>query len=264
MSYTSNKQNKQEVNVNTRGYRFMNKDGFCPSTLICGFWNDMISLKIHPALPESKQTATSVYDYNQMVATSISLEKAIILINKIETIIEPAIEKGEVKSIAILIGGNNLVQVGSGLKGEIHPFVGIHKALDPETKKPQDSLFYEFIDSSQITIEDYDYETGSYTGSKPVQCELKTFTEILKASVAALCGASAHEIRYVDKFYRDKVLNSIMQIGNKMGISYDSGYTPKGDNVDFGFGSKPSNNTSSNGSSINNIEDINAIDGFLD
>lgn len=265
MAYTSNKQNKQEINVNTRGYRFMNKDGFCPSTLICGFWNEMISLKIHPALPESKQTATSVYDYNQMVTTSLSLEKAMILITKIEKVIEPAIERGEVKSIAVLIGGNNLVQVGSGLKGEIHPFVGIHKALDPETKKPQDSLFYEFIDSSQITIEDYDFETGSYTGSAPVQCELKTFVEILKASVAALCGAPAHEMRYVDKFYRDKVLNSIMEIGGKMGISYDNGYSGGNRNgVDFGFSNKQTSNSGNNGPSINNIEDINAIDGFLD
>ena len=264
MSYNNSKQNKQEVNVNTRGYRFMNKDGFCPSTLLCGFWNDMISLKIHPALPESKQTASSVYDYNQMVATSLSIEKAVILIDKIETVIEPAIERGEVKSIAVLIGGNNLVHVGSGIHGEIHPFVGIHKSLDPETKKPQDSLFYEFVDSSQITIEDYNPETGGYTGSKPVQCELKTFVEILKASVSALCGAPAHSTRYVDKFYRDKVLNSVMGIGEKMGISDDNGYSGNKSGVDFGFGNKSDSNGTISVPSVNNIDDINAIDNFLD
>ena len=47
-----NKQNNQEkTNVNTKAKQFMNKDGFCPSTLILGYWNEGISLKMHPALP---------------------------------------------------------------------------------------------------------------------------------------------------------------------------------------------------------------------
>ena len=79
--------------------------------------------------------------------------------------------------------------------------------------------------------------------------ELKTFVEILKASVSALCGAPAHSTRYVDKFYRDKVLNSVMGIGEKMGISYDNGYSGNKSGVDFGFGNnlavnfQPDNNS---------------------
>ena len=178
-----NKQNKNEINVNTRGYRFMNKNGFCPSTLVCGYWNEMISLKIHPALPESKQTQSQIYDYNQMIATSLSLEKAIILIKKTKEIIYPAIENNQKSSIAVLVGGVNLVQIGYNPEVKA-TYIGIHKGLDPETKKPQDSLYYEFINSSEITIQDYDAETGK---------------EVLKGIINIENGDYLGEVALVDK-----------------------------------------------------------------
>lgn len=266
MSY--NKQNKNEVNVNTRGYRFMNKDGSCPSTLVCGFWNEMISLKIHPALPESKQTANSVYDYNQMIATSLSIEKALILVKKTEEIVYPALRHNQTKSIAVLIGGNNLVQIGSTAgNNKAVGYIGIHKGLDPESKKPQDSLYYEFMDSSQITISDYNPETGSYGATEPVECELETFIEILKSSISALCGAYTHDNRHRDKFYRDKLCNDMAQIAGKLGVELSSsgsggGYSSK-PNISFGGGF---NNNSGGGSSqtVNNISNMSDIDSFLD
>lgn len=258
-----NKQNKNEINVNTRGYRFMNKNGFCPSTLVCGYWNEMISLKIHPALPESKQTQSQIYDYNQMIATSLSLEKAIILIKKTKEIIYPAIENNQKSSIAVLVGGVNLVQIGYNPEVKA-TYIGIHKGLDPETKKPQDSLYYEFINSSEITIQDYDAETGSYTSTATVECELDAFIEILKASVKALSGAYTHDIRFRDKFYRDKLCGDLAQIGGKLGVELNSsgggGYAPR-TNVSF---NSDSSSSSQSTPSVNNITNMSDIDNFLD
>ena len=257
-----NKQNKNEINVNTRGYRFMNKDGFCPSTLVCGYWNEMISLKIHPALPESSQTQSQVYDYNQVLATSLSLEKALILIKKTQELIYPAILSNQDKSIAVLIGGNNLVQIG--YKAEMKAaYIGIHKGLDPESKKPQDSLYYQFLDSSEITIEDYDPETGNYSATTPVECELQTFIEILKSSIRALSGAFSHDSRYRDKFYRDKLYGDLSQIGSKLGLDLSSGggYTPRNN---ISFGKNMSDQPSGPQTQINNIADMSDIDKFLD
>lgn len=257
-----NKQNKNEINVNTRGYRFMNRDGFCPSTLVCGYWNEMISLKIHPALPESSQTQSQVYDYNQVLATSLSLEKALILVKKTQELIYPAIQNGQDKSIAVLIGGNNLVQIG--YKAEMKAsYIGIHKGLDPESKKPQDSLYYQFLDSSEITIEDYDPETGSYSATTPVECELQTFIEILKSSIKALSGAFSHDSRYRDKFYRDKLCNDLSQIGSKLGLDLSSGggYAPRNN---ISFGNSAPEQPSGSQTQINNIADMSDIDKFLD
>lgn len=257
-----NKQNKNEINVNTRGYRFMNKDGFCPSTLVCGYWNEMISLKIHPALPESSQTQSQVYDYNQVLATSLSLEKALILVKKTQELIYPAIQNNQDKSIAVLIGGNNLVQIG--YKAEMKAsYIGIHKGLDPESKKPQDSLYYQFLDSSEITIEDYDPETGNYSATTPVECELQTFIEILKSSIKALSGAFSHDSRYRDKFYRDKLYGDLSQIGSKLGLDLSSGggYAPRNN---ISFGKNMSEQPSGPQTQINNIADMSDIDKFLD
>ena len=257
-----NKQNKNDINVNTRGYRFMNKDGFCPSTLVCGYWNEMISLKIHPALPESSQTQSQVYDYNQVLATSLSLEKALILVKKTQELIYPAIQNNQDKSIAVLIGGNNLVQIG--YKAEMKAsYIGIHKGLDPESKKPQDSLYYQFLDSSEITIEDYDPETGNYSATTPVECELQTFIEILKSSIKALSGAFSHDSRYRDKFYRDKLCGDLSQIGSKLGLDLSSGggYAPRNN---ISFGKNMSEQPSGPQTQINNIADMSDIDKFLD
>lgn len=257
-----NKQNKNDINVNTRGYRFMNKDGFCPSTLVCGYWNEMISLKIHPALPESSQTQSQVYDYNQVLATSLSLEKALILVKKTQELIYPAIQNNQDKSIAVLIGGNNLVQIG--YKAEMKAsYIGIHKGLDPESKKPQDSLYYQFLDSSEITIEDYDPETGNYSATTPVECELQTFIEILKSSIKALSGAFSHDSRYRDKFYRDKLCNDLSQIGSKLGLDLSSGggYAPRNN---ISFGNSVPEQPSGSQTQINNIANMSDIDKFLD
>ncbi|WP_304576700.1 hypothetical protein [Romboutsia ilealis] len=269
-----NKQNNQDkVNVNTKAKQFMNKDGFCPSTLIFGYWNEAISLKIHPALPKDKQTRTSVYDYTQVINTSLSIEKALTLVEKIEEIIEPAIKDNICKSIAVRIGDAGLVQIGSGIKGEIRPFIGIHKNLDPNTRIPSESYFYEFANSSNETltiIEDYNHEDGSYKGSSLLQTEFILFKEFLKESVRGLTMVSSHADRYVNKFYRDKVLNDMAEIGGKMGLQLKrennnfGGYT-NNRNTGNMFGNSNNNySNSGNQASVNNLNNLSDIDSFLD
>lgn len=52
MKFNNNSNNnaRDAVNVNTRGIQLSNSEGFMPSTMVFGFWNSMISIKIHPAL----------------------------------------------------------------------------------------------------------------------------------------------------------------------------------------------------------------------
>lgn len=269
-----NKQNNQEkTNVNTKAKQFMNKDGFCPSTLILGYWNEGISLKMHPALPKEKQTQSGVYDYSQVINTSLSVEKAMTIIEKIEEIIEPAIKNCECKTFAVTIGAAGLVQVGSGIKDEIRPFIGIHKNLDPNTRIPGESCFYEFLNSNNETltvIEDYDHENGSFSATTTVHTEFLVFKEFLKEAVRGLSMVTAHADRYVNKFYRDKVLNDMAEIGGKMGLQLkreNTGFGNYSNNKNAGnmFGGSNNYNSNSNPqASVNNLNNLSDIDSFLD
>lgn len=267
-----NKTNNQEKqnNVNTRAKQFMNKDGFYPSTLLVGYWNEMISLKMHPALPREKQTQSSVFDYNQAISTSLTIDKAMILLKKIDEVILPAIYEGRVASTAVLIGLNNLVQIGSGLKGEVRPFVAIHKGLDADSKIPTESIYYEFVnsnDQSLSTIDNFDPETGSYESSATVHAEFFVFRELLLESIRGLMMVSAHADRYVNKYYKDKVSSDLAEIGGKMGLQLRrestgfSSYGNRSNGITFGNSSNNVSNMSAPTNSLNNLSDI---DSFLD
>lgn len=266
----NNQQNnsKDALNVNTRGPQFMNKDGFDPSTLLIGFWNDMISIKIHPALEKSKQTESKVFDYEKVVNTALTLEKATILKEQIEKKILPAIENDEDKKVGVPVGGDSLIVVGTGkdMTGKISPYIAIHKSLDAKTRKPEMSIHYEF--SRGTAIEDYDAKTGEFTLVKDIHGELNIFLEILKASIAGLSNCQTHSSRYVDKFYRSKLLNDISEIAAKLGISTNSygnkgGYYNKNKNDVFAKQNNSSNQSLDSEPQLETLNNINDIDGFL-
>lgn len=266
----SNNNQEGKANVNTRAKQFMNKDGFYPSTLLVGYWNEMISLKMHPALPREKQTQTSVFDYNQAVSTSLTIDKAMILLKKIDDVILPAIYDGKITSTAVLIGLNNLVQIGSGIKGGIRPFIAIHKGLDNNSKIPTESIYYEFVnsnDQSLSTIDNFDPETGSYENSNTVHVEFFVFRELLLESIRGLMMVSAHTDRYVNKYYKDKVSNDLAEIGAKMGLQLKresngfSSYGNRNNGISFGGSSNGNSGTSAPTNNLNNLSDI---DSFLD
>lgn len=255
-----------QVSVNTKCYQFMNKDGFDPSTLTISGWNEMFSIRINPALDKSRQVDGRVFDYDKFVATSLTKDKAMMILYKIEKFIIPAIEKGEDKSIGVQVGGDSLFVVGTGVKmtGSVRPFVAIHKSLNPETKKPEMSMFYEF--RKDMTIDDYDHETGSYTIDSDIESEFKLFVYLLKSFILVGSGFGTHMNRYIEKFYKDKLMETVNSIAQKVGASTGStGFRSSG----FGtrqnvFGNN--NNSSSNKSDDNDpipFGDINDLNSMI-
>ncbi|NNV04736.1 hypothetical protein, partial [Brevibacillus sp. MCWH] len=136
---------KDVVNVNTRGIQFMNSEGNFPSTLQIGYWNDMISLKINPALDKSQQTETKKFDYEKLISTAITLEKATILAEAVEKYVLPSFDEKKEIFKGVPVGGDSLVGVGiKVINGEPVSYFGIFKSLDEKTKKPESFMIYEF------------------------------------------------------------------------------------------------------------------------
>lgn len=264
---SQNNDKDNQVSVNTKAYQFMNREGFEPSSLTVGSWNENLSLRINPMLEPSKQSDNRVFDYDRFVTTALTLEKAMLLLYRIEKDLLPAVESGEDKSIGIQVGGDSLLVVGTGkrLTGSIRPFLAIHKSLNPDTKKPELSMFYEFRSAS--SIDDYDETTGSYKISDSVYTEFKVFVNLLKSFINLGGNFTAHASKYNDRFYNTKLLNSVTAIGQKVGAQL-----PGGNNGSYGnsfkrgniFSQPSSNNTPSiSDADMTDIGDINDLNEYM-
>ena len=254
-------------NINTRSYVFMNKDGFDPSALTVGAWNEMLSLRINPALDKSRQTENKVFDYDKSVSTSLTAEKVTLLLYKITKEVIPAIEAGEDKSVGIpLNGGESLLVVGTGKRytNEITPFLAIHKSLNNDTKKPEMSMFYEFKRS--YTIDDYDEKTGTYEKNSGIHSEFKLFIELLRAFIIGNSNFGVHSDRFVNRFKDDRMNKNVMAIGMKVGASMSTGSTTRNyssrQNV---FDDRSPNRSHDSGSDAEMTElgDINDLNEFM-
>lgn len=235
-----NNYNDAKYSINTRGISFYNKDGFDPSTLTMGYWNDgLITLKMNPALPKDKQTSGKVYDYEKTVSTALTIQAAEALVYTVNDKLIPAMHKGEDHSVAISVGSDGLVVIGTGVKitGEVRPFIAIHKGVNPTTKIPEMSIFYEF--NRIAIIENYDNTTGQYDVTTNNHMEFIAFMSILEHSIKELSKAGVHSIRSVMNAYNTKLMNTVVAIAEKTGASVGgSGYN-KGSKIDW-------NSTSSN------------------
>lgn len=233
--------------VNTRIYQFKNKEGFEPSALQVSGWDDMFSIRINPTLPPEKQSKEQIFDYDKFVSTSLNMEKAMLLLYKINKDIIPAIERGEEKNIGINVGGDSLITVGTGkaITESIRPYLAIHKGLNPDTKKPEQSIYYEFRKS--MTIDDYNPETGTYSVEEGYDAEFKLFCELLKSFIQN-SNFNNHVNRYGNRFITDKAMSTLTSIANKVGAETSSSrYNNGGSYKRNVFGSAPPSNTAGYG-----------------
>jgi hypothetical protein len=217
---------KETMSINTKSIQLMNRDGFMPSTLVLGYWNDLLSIKIHPPLEKSKQTDTRYYNYEEKINTALTVDKAQVLVTQIERLLMPAIRNDEEKNVAVIVSKDSLVLIGTGKKltGSIKPYIALFKGLDPATKRTDNYLCYEF--KSTKFVLDYDYETGECETTDDNISEFLLFYTLLKSYVSAQSNSIVQTIRYVDRFYNDKLVNNIHSIMSKLGIQID--YPSKG------------------------------------
>lgn len=238
MNFNTQSNNREPVNVNTRGIQFMNVNGFVPSTLALGFWNDMVSIKIHPALEKSQQTDSKKFNYEEVVSTALTLEKATVLLSKIQEDVLPAFFDNKDIFRGVPVGGDSLI--GAGIKAteeKAIPYLAIFKSLNAETKKPESFIYYEF--KTSYTVDDYDPEEGTFNVTQNIPSELKLFASTLTAAIDALTNAFAHSNRHVDKFFRDRLVAQLDEVGTKVGVTprkntFSGNYNRK--NI---FGNKP-------------------------
>ena len=224
MAFQNQNNKQQNESVNSRGFQFFNKDGFEPSTLIVSFWNQMLVLKIHPAKEASKQTETSVYDYDKVINIVIPPIIAKTIAEYMKTKFIPALEKGEDFTVGFPIGGNGnaVLALSTGIKkfGTLKPFVKIIRDVQPGTLVSEDSLSYEF--NSNMIINNYLGEGKEGIDFIHFFGEVYYFADIVEKMATAVLGIENHGRKYVDRRFNNSVFELYKAIAASIGHNFYS------------------------------------------
>ena len=213
--------NTDRQTVSTRGNTWKNSYAKIPCALEVGFYGEMIRLSFIPPLPESQRGENKLYDYNNAVMTALSRVKCHELYMQYKEVIIPAIANKEQKFVSVEIGDQrNHLGISTGVNnsedGEPHPCMILIRGIDPETKKSNDVILYEF--RKGVVYEDYNPITGEMGKVTHTDSELDTIMEDLENGRAAMSKAYVHAARVVDKSYKDMVMDAIRTIQDKLGI----------------------------------------------
>ena len=189
-STNSSSQNHQ-LNVNTNLFTAFGDN--CMIKL--GAWNLQLSLKFYPVKGVNPQTGLKQYAQNgtEIISTSLTADNCETLIKGIDTIIKPAIEKGEQKSIGIPISsGENAKTITIATDGN-DVSITIAIGVDEEGKTSADKTL-SLTFKKKVYYEGYNPVSGGGTAVK-VESEFENFYNTLK-DIRDIKPATAHSIKY--------------------------------------------------------------------
>lgn len=207
MTMTTNTQNTQKKSVNTNGLQFYNNynNSIIRSTIVLGFYDKYVNVKIHPALNPEVQTSSRQYDYTQFVSCLLSFENLVLLSNRLDALCE-YINRGEDKSVGIPLGPKVDSLLSLVYKADADAIlIYIYKNINPETKKADTIMGYQFNKSN--SVDDYNAGTGTFT-TMTFQNEFYAFKAFINTVISAMTNANAHCQRYADRYWRDRITPS--------------------------------------------------------
>jgi hypothetical protein len=251
MPFPNQNNQQRDTHVNTRGVQFFNLNGFEPSTLIISMWNQLVSLRIHPAKDKSQQTKTSVYDYDKSVGIILDNKTACLVASVIKEGMIPALKNNQEFTKGVAVGNNSAIILSTGVKrsgGKPIPYMSIARNIKPGTLLPEEMLTYTF--NTSTVLNNYDGLPGNKdfdmkTCTVLVHSELSLFADLMKHMAVALVGAEYHAGRNINKKYDDNVFQLYKGIAAKYGLEFYSG-SPSARSYDrapsvFGSGSVSTN-----------------------
>lgn len=223
MAYANNN-NSEKKDTNTRSQTYRNSKAACGwdnSAIVVSYWEDMVKIAFTAELPQQLQTESRRWDYDSQVVTCIPREKCNELYNAYNKFILPAINATRNMTIGIIVGGVNMIVVGTGVTEkdgttECYPYIALHKNISPQTKLAENTVYYQFNKGEIIT--GYNAETGEADSYISTNNEIDVFMKDLNDFRSASSKAYIHSARCVDRTYKDIITNDLIAIGKKVGV----------------------------------------------
>jgi hypothetical protein len=219
-----NQQNGKSDSVNSSCFQLFNKDGkISASTLALGLWDQLITLKMHPAKEPSKQTKTSVYDYSIAINLSFSATIALSIAEVLKENFVSALKKGEEATVMFPIGSDGGLVLSTGVKrfGAFTPYLEIMRKIQPKTLQPEFYMIYQF--NSLPYIKDYDGSTAADAtalNSGVVYGEVLYFISALERLANDLLGGDRHINRFYSKRFDHEVMALYRSLANSLGVEF--------------------------------------------
>ena len=252
-NYNNGNIEKKNDSVNTDGPQYKNSKGFEVATLKIRYWDDKVTLTLHPKL--KNPTEKQVYDYETKISIALKVDKVAALLKSLEKIIDKAIEENKEKSVGITTASYNLVVVSTVINVDsLHVVLHVCRELNAETRIPNQRYSYTFIKDDQI-IEDFDPTTGKFESVDEVQTEYECFKEMLREFIRVNQAADIHADKYLNKYYRDNLYSNVLKTGLKVG-ALDSGNSNSMFTNAFNPSGKPPENTPAQTTSLSDLQDI--------
>lgn len=261
----SNKSERKDINTNSRCIQLYNAESQIEaSTLVIGVWNEYLTFKGHLALPTEKRSATSVYDYDHNLTAILSLDKVVLLHERIVDELIPAMKEKRSHSVGIVLPrkaneGESLVTVSYEAEGDDVVF-GIFKSLDDQTLKPKEMIRYHF--NKVISVTDYNPETGSFDAREDYQGDFKTFMKVLDVSINNMLQCQGHGHRHANRFRDERTDNASKKtLGMQSGSSSYGGYS--GGKSSFASKGNSQQEDTGHQAPVEQLSNADAINNFL-
>lgn len=249
--FSGGQNNKRDYsdNINTNGFQLFNKDGFDPSTLVIGYWNSYVTLKIHPAKEKSQQTDSSVYDYGKSIAVTLTDASVYELATLISKQIIPAAKDNKELTLTVLSGANNgvIISTGVALAGgkEAKPYLALVKGIDPTTRVPESIIAYEF--NRKAYISGYSGKTEDKFEKTYHHNELAFFGEALYRISMDFTGGTVHMDKVIKKKFNSEEFKLLKALATNLNVDFYAGGMGRGNGgPTFTGNSKLSTATGSN------------------
>lgn len=185
--------NSDKINTTTRVVQMYNPDGEDAGTLSLGFWNQLVSFRINPALDPDKRTDGKMYDYDSGVSVVMNAEALTTLSKGIAQVEKYAKEK---KNFSAAVRTNEyVVKIGYGneYEGIDGYFLAIFQVNDAGVANG--SLFYPFYaqdhNDNKLLI-NYDENKGKAQKTVAVNSQWAALKAFVKLGTDTLVNGGAH------------------------------------------------------------------------
>lgn len=226
-------------NVSTKGLQFYNSVSTeDKSTMILGYWNDMVSIKIHPMLEGNvRQQGKPNYDYNGGLSTVLGFKS-------VEKILEgiKLIENGDIPCVSEIGSLNTVIKIGNGTEyGEDFGWYVAILEVD-ENYVSTNGYFYIFNHDSKgdVLLGDYDEQTGNFE-KIVINTEFKVFKKFLESSMHVFTKSIAHSSLHRIKYIFDEIATAIAVTKGMIEATFAGGRPSTTDNATVGAPNTASN-----------------------
>ena len=244
----TNNGNNKKLTKNTRGIQLYNTNEDYGSTISLDYWQNFANIKINPLLPKEKRSQSYLFDYQNTLGILLPVEKVVEIIDGLKYVAGELIDGNyNFRPVGVTTARNdnilNVLPLSRFTENEEDRGIVVQICTNINGDGiPENVMNYFFTKTSYIM--DYDYKTGNYERSEPIETQFLIFCKYFEQVFNSLTMSIAHSITMEELYLNNTIKQSLYQHKEKLGISnsYYQNNNSNNNSSDFFSGNNNSNN----------------------